>query len=257
MEEELFWHEKIMTFQIQVAEKAIEIKPLYGGIHTFCWPYIIPHQTIPDMTVQITPEDIEQERKAVRQEKCSNGGVAALSTSYLEIVAAYRQIATDMLRFDTFLMHGTIISCQGQGYMITAPSGTGKTTRAKLWVDSIPDSFIVNGDKPLLRVRESEVRVFGTPWCGKEGWNANTSVPLRAVFLLERSEGGNTVEEISFGDAFPVLLRQTYRPSDSGARRQTLSLLQAMAGKVKLYRFRSEPTAEAVQLAWETAREKT
>lgn len=245
-----------LPLQIGLGDQIIEIQSLYQETHTLCQPYIVTHYAVPNMTIRITPEDIEREREAAQREERINGREATFFAAYLETTAVCRQIAVAMLSFDTFLMHGVVISCQGQGYMIAAPSGVGKTTRAKLWVEHIPDSFVVNGDKPLLRVKENGVRAFGTPWCGKEGWNANTSVPLRAIFLLERSDGGNKVEEMSFGEAFPALLRQTYRPVDSQARRQTLSLLQAMAGKVKLYRFCSEPTAEAVRLAWETAGEK-
>lgn len=245
-----------MTFQIRLADKAVEIQPLYREIQSLCKSYIIPPRAMPDMVIRVTPEDIEKEREAAKREERKNGREADFSASYLETMAVYRQIAEAMLSYNTFLMHGVVISCQGQGYMIAAPSGVGKTTRARLWVDHIPDSFVVNGDKPLLRVTDSGMYAYGTPWCGKEGWNANTSVPLQVILLLERSDGGNKAEEMSFGEAFPALLRQTYRPVDSQARRQTLSLLQTMAGKVKLYRFCSEPTAEAVRLAWETAGEK-
>ena len=31
--------------------------------------------------------------------------------------------------------------------------GVGKTTHTKLWLDNIPGSFVVNGDKPLIRAR--------------------------------------------------------------------------------------------------------
>ena len=106
----------------------------------------------------------------------------------------------------------------------------------------------------MLRVTNSEVIAYGTPWCGKEGWNTNTAVPLRAILLLERSEQGNEISEMSFAEAFPFLLRQTFRPDGAELKRDTLRCLQAMAGKVKVYRFRSEPTAEAVRMAWEAVR---
>ena len=173
------------------------------------------------------------------------------ANDYLETLAVYRKIASGMTAFSTFLMHGSVISAAGQGYMICAPSGIGKSTRTKLWLEEIPDSFVVNGDKPLLRVEEDRVIAFGTPWCGKEGWNRNTSVPLRAVFLLERGE--NMVREIGFAEAFPALLRQTYKPKDPDAKRETLRLLADMAGKVRVFSFRSEPTPEAVRMAWEAA----
>ena len=179
------------------------------------------------------------------------------SPAYLETIGAYRKIAEVMTAYDTFVMHGSVVATAEQGYLFTAPSGTGKTTRTKLWLDNIPDSMVINGDKPLIKVADDAVYVYGTPWCGKEGWNTNTSVPLQAIFLLERSDNGNTLEEVSFAEAFPFLLRQTYRPDDPEAKRKTLQLLQKMAGKVRIYRFRSEPTAEAVRMAWEKAREHT
>ena len=33
------------------------------------------------------------------------------------------------------------------------PSGTGKTTHSRLWLENVPDSHILNGDKPFLQVK--------------------------------------------------------------------------------------------------------
>ena len=246
-----------LPFRIGLAERIVEIRPLYRDICMLCRDYVLSdQQTEPEIIVTVSETDINREAEAARRENEKAGLVVAYSSAYLESITVYRQIAAAMVEKDTLMMHGVVISTRGEGYMITALSGVGKTTRAKLWVDHVPDSFVVNGDKPLLRVTDSGVYAYGTPWCGKEGLNVNTSVPLRAILLLERSDDGNRMEEVGFGEAFPALLRQTFRPGSSQARRQTLSLLQAIAGKVKLYRFCSEPTVEAVQLAWETAWEK-
>ena len=157
---------------------------------------------------------------------------------------------------DTFLMHGSVVALDNQAYMFTAPSGVGKTTRTRLWLDLYPDSIVVNGDKPLIKITSTEAIACGTPWCGKEGWNTNTMVPLRAIFLLERADEGeeSSCEEISLGKAFPFLLQQTHRPEDPDLMRKTLSLLKSLEGKVKIYRFRSTPTEDSVRLAYETAR---
>ena len=234
------------AFRMRVARRTVEVKPMYGEVRELCRDYLILPEGGADITAEIDPEDIRREEtEAVRQ------GQGIIPPARLETSAVLRRIAAAMPRYDTFLMHGTVISTAGQGYMITAPSGTGKSTRARLWADHIPDSLIVNGDKPFLRVGEDGVTAFGTPWCGKEGWNVNMSVPLRAVFILERSETGDSVERLSFGEAFPALFRQTYRPDGADERRKTLALLQAMGGKVNIYRFRSGPTLEAVRLAYE------
>ena len=234
------------AFRMRVAGRTAEVRPLYGVVRELCRDYLAPYEGAADITAEITPEDIRREEAETARQ-----GQGIISPARLETSAVLRRIAAAMPRYDTFLMHGAVISTAGQGYMITAPSGTGKSTRARLWAEHIPDSLIVNGDKPFLRVGEDGVTAFGTPWCGKEGWNVNTSVPLRAIFILERSENGNCVERLSFGEAFPAILRQTYWPDGADERRKTLDLLQAMASSVNIYRFRSEPTPEAVRLAYE------
>ena len=53
----------------------------------------------------------------------------------------------------------------------------------------------MNDDKPFVRISEDGAKIYGTPYCGKEGLNTNISVPLRAVCILERSEK-NRIEPI-------------------------------------------------------------
>ncbi len=241
-----------MTFRMKLAERIIEVRPIYGVVREMCRNYIDLSGAEPEITVNITPEDIaREEAEAAKREQ------GPFSPSYLEFTAVHRKIVTALLPYNTFLMHGALLSSGGQGVMITAPSGTGKTTRAKLWTDTIPGSFVVNGDKPLLRVAEDTVFACGTPWCGKESWGRNTCVPLRAILILERSDTADSVERLSFAEAFPALLRQTFRPDGSGARRDTLRLLTSLSNRVRVYRFISRPTAEAVRLAWETVMRDT
>ena len=52
-------------------------------------------------------------------------------------------------------MHGAVVAIDNKAYMFTANSGVGKTTRAKLWLNEYPDSIIVNGDKPLIKITEN------------------------------------------------------------------------------------------------------
>ena len=98
----------------------------------------------------------------------------------------------------------------------------------------------------------------GTPWCGKEGINTNTMLPLRGVFFVERTEGKepDSVQEISKGQAFMLLMNQVYIPTQAEGRRKVLELVKAMTDKVQFYKFRSSPSMEAIKLAYETVRER-
>ena len=185
------------------------------------------------------------------------------SLEQIETYALQRKVAESLISFSTFLMHGAVIAVDKQNsFMFTAKSGTGKTTHIRKWLENDPEAFVVNGDKPLIKVTDSEAIAYGTPWCGKEHLNTNIGVPLRAIVLMERSED-NEIEEISFSQAFPTLLQQTYRPADADKMRKTLSLLSALNGKMKFYRFRFnnlKPDAFRVSyeaLTGKTAKEET
>ena len=66
--------------------------------------------------------------------------------------------------------------------MFTAPSGTGKSTHARLWREAFGERVVmINDDKPLLLVRPEGVTVYGTPFRGKHGLGGDRSAPLRAI----------------------------------------------------------------------------
>ena len=248
-----------MVFQILLAGRTIEICSMGDQIYNTCYPYLLsPGNDIhPTISVSVTAAGLRNEKAEARRLEDQRGaaGHQYRFDSQLETMAVYRQICEAMPAFDTFLMHGSVVSCDGEGYMFTAPSGMGKTTRALCFLEEFPGSIVVNGDKPLLKVTDDAVIAYGTPWCGKENLNTNTSVPLRAIFLVERAEDGeqDAVTELTFSQAFPVLLQQTYRPADPEAMKKTLRLLAAMRGKTRFFRCRTAPTREAMRLAWETA----
>ena len=249
---------KVEFIQVVLSNVRIEIECLHRNTFRLFRDYLSNFKT-PDFVVSVTENEISAERK-VYSHLISGSTICIITDSDLSIESAvlHRKIANAMVAYSTFLIHGAVVATAGNAYMLTAPSGTGKSTRTKLWLEEYSDSIIVNDDKPFIKISDDTVLACGTPWCGKEGWNTNTMVPLRAIFLLERAEEGeeNSIEEVSLGKAFPFLLQQTYRPSDPDLMRKTIQLLKALEGKVKFYKFRSAPTPEAVRLAYETARPK-
>lgn len=247
-----------MTFDIQIADTIIRVYHQYEGALSVCHDYIVPpskSNNLP-LIVDVRGQNYSISRgKIIKQE---DGMYNFFNPGYIESVYIFHKIYESMPLFDVFGLHGCTIAKGGYAYIFVAPSGTGKSTRAQIWMETYPDSIIVNGDKPLIKITETEAIACGTPWCGKEEWNTNTMVPLRSIFLLERAqkEEESTIQEISFGKAFQTLLLQTYHPSNSDNMRKTVQLLKSLEGKVKFYHFRSSPTPDAIRLAYETARPK-
>ena len=161
---------------------------------------------------------------------------ARQDSCYLETIIIYRKICNEMPLFNTFLMHGAVIAVGNESFMFAAKSGTGKTTHIKKWLENNKDAYVVNGDKPLIRITEDNVMACGTPWCGKEYLGNNVIVPLKSIVLMERGED-NRMEKITFKQAYLDLLQQTYLPPDADNARKTLSLLSQLDGKVDFWKF--------------------
>ncbi len=150
----------------------------------------------------------------------------------------------------SLLMHGAVVAVDGQAYLFTAKSGTGKTTHTRLWMQQFGDrAVMVNGDKPLLHVTNTGVTVYGTPWDGKEHLSTNMACPLRAVCILTRNEI-NHIECITKKEALPMLCQQIHRPEDPAALAKMLALVDRLGSSVPLYRLGCNMKPEAAQVAY-------
>lgn len=242
--------------KINVAGINVLIKRLHDKMPDYFVDYCANFDE-PDITVTLSPIETEQTigDKLGSEFFTENKVYISYNNKEIDKVQILKVMADKVLPLNILLMHGAVVAKENLAYMFLAVSGTGKTTRVRKWLEEYPESVVVNGDKPFIKITESEAYACGSPWCGKEGWNANIIVPIRAFFFIERADGeeNSSIEEISLREAFPNLLQQTYRPNDLRSMRKTIELLKALNGKVKFYKFRSKPTREAIRLAYITA----
>ena len=139
----------------------------------------------------------------------------------------------------------------GEGYLFTAKSGTGKSTHTGLWRELLGEKAVmVNDDKPFLEITESGVIVHGSPWNGKHRLGANISLPLKAICLLERGEE-NEIESIAPKDAVLMLMQQSCRPMDRRKMPKYPELLDGLSQRVDFYRLKCNMEPEAVKLSYE------
>ena len=231
------------------AEQKVRIESLYDEVHAYCAEYRTDGE--PDFIVKTTAEDLAKERTHSAEENEREGlPVVPYHDGYLEELAVYRKIANRMPSFDTILFHGSVIAVDGEAYVFTARSGTGKSTHARLWREQFGDrAVMVNDDKPLIRITESGAIAYGTPYNGKHRLGNPIAVPVKAVCILER-DAENHIEPISKSDAFLMLVQQTYRPEDGYAMAKTLQLLDRMASGVSLYRLGCNMDPEAALVSY-------
>lgn len=236
-------------FTIALAGRRISVSALFEGTRQFCQEYLAEGEA--DFSVTVTPADIAFERQKSEREDLVEGiPVRQFPDWYLETLAVYRKIAEKMLDYDTLLFHGSAISVDGEGYLFTAKSGTGKSTHSRLWRQTFGDrAVMVNDDKPLLRVVEDQVLVCGTPWDGKHRISTNICVPLKGICILSRAQE-NHIEPVEMPRALPMLLQQSYRPNDPAGLAKLLSLLDKVSKRTGLYSLGCNMEPEAAIVAY-------
>ena len=105
----------------------------------------------------------------------------------------------------TMLMHASVIRCDGYGYLMTAPSGTGKSTHTRLWYDNIPGCDLMNDDNPVVRVVDGKAIIYGSPWSGKTPCYRNIQAPIGAIVRIQQRPK-NEIRKLGPIESFTVLL---------------------------------------------------
>ena len=236
-------------FSLELARVPIGVRALYPTTRRFCREYLTDRA--PAFTVTLTPEDIANEDlRSAREDARAGVPARRFGGEYLETLALYRRLAAPLLSRDIVVFHGAAVAVGGRAYLFTAPSGTGKTTHIRLWLKNIPGSFVLNGDKPLLRLPAGgPAQVCGTPWQGKENLGVNGILPLAGLCVLTRAEE-NTIRSLTFREGFTELLRQVHRPEEPGAMEKTVSLLGRLGTSVPLYLLGCDMRDEAALVSF-------
>ena len=235
-------------FTVSIAGIPIGISSLSLNTQPYFSEYICDDP--PLFTLTTTEEDFERERiyldkiYAVDGEEKENWG-----RSYLERMSLLRHIANRMIEYDVILFHGAAVAVDGKCYLFTAPSGTGKTTHVRLWLEQLPQAYVLNGDKPFIKFSEDgNIEVCGGPWQGKEGMGRNETLPLEAICVLERSPE-NWIKQVTPNSVIDRLIRQVHVPDGSMASMKALQLLDRISQKVHLYRLGCNMEPEAAEVS--------
>ncbi len=247
--------ENMTDFTVKLADIPVRILAIHPEMRQFLRDYL--SEETPAFSIEIEQKDIERETAMSAQSRAAEGlPVIRYSEAYLETLAIYRKLAEELVEHDVLLFHGSVVAVDGEAYLFTARSGTGKSTHARLWREAFGErAVMINDDKPLLRVREDGVRAFGTPWNGKHHLGGNLSAPLKALCILER-DSYNHVEAVSAEEAFFTLLQQCYRPESGEKMGKTLALLERMSRGVKLYRLGCNMNPEAALVSYQGMQEE-
>lgn len=149
--------------------------------------------------------------------------------------------AADYLAKETecAMFHGVAFIFGSGAYILTAPSGTGKSTQyrnlRRLYGSSVR---IINGDKPILASGEDgRIFVYPSPWNGKENWSGREHAPLMGMVFLEQGQE-NAITELKDRDAVvPIMEQFIYTVPDRKSVHKVCRMADAVLGSVPLFHF--------------------
>lgn len=205
-----------------------------------------------DIAIDPTDEDIRRMEARLREQAARDGRPeAALPPWFVERDAIHGRLAEALIDRDVLLVHGSAIVLDGEAYVFMADSGTGKSTHTRLWREHFGRrAWMLNDDKPMLRLAGDGVLACGTPWDGKHHLSRNASAPLRAIVRLTRS-AENHVEPLTRAEALAVVLQYGFRPEDADRMRRVLQLGAALVRRTDAFRLGCNMAPDAARAAYE------
>lgn len=171
-----------------------------------------------------------------------------------EDMAEYLSTGTNfylqLLKYNGFMLHSSAVVVDGKAYLFTANSGTGKSTHTKLWLQQFGDrAYILNDDKPAIRLIDGKWYACGTPWSGKDDLSQNACVELAGIAVLERSIE-NEIEPYQGSKAVFDIFRQITRPKTYVWREVLMTLLGKLITEIPVWKLKCNVHIEAAQIAY-------
>lgn len=154
-----------------------------------------------------------------------------------------------LLHFNGMLLHSSCVVYEDKAYLFSAPCGTGKSTHTQIWLKRFPGAYILNDDKPAIRITENGVYAFGTPFSGKTDLNVNKGVPIQGICILGR-DSYNHIEAADKEDALFNIMNQTVRPPEEDVMVKMLDTLDRVVSEVPVYRLYCNMELEAAEVAY-------
>ena len=154
--------------------------------------------------------------------------------------------------FRALELHASVVMHGGRGFLFLGRSGTGKSTHSRLWMRYIPQTELLNDDNPVLRVLDSCIRVYGSPWSGKTPCYKAQDVPVGAIVRL-RQAPYNAIARLGVTQSYTSLMASCsgFRPIRQIADAQHGTLEAVVAG-VPCYQLECLPDEAAARLCQQT-----
>lgn len=235
------------AFRFVIADNLIECRgDLSTETRNYFSDYISYSECEPDLLINISQKDIEKAKKEIAIE-CD----ASFTESEYEVSAIYEKLISFLVLQNILYVHGSVVAVDGEAFLFTANSGTGKSTHRAFWQKLLKEKVtVINDDRPLIKVFDDDCYVYGSPLSGKEHMHTNCRARLKAICLLERGTE-NSIERITFEEALPLYIRSVGVYKNPELDSIILDCISNIGKNVEFYRMKCLPNIEAARMAYD------
>ena len=193
----------------------------------------------PDIKIVSKPEHVLEKNSLLTLDECE----------YLSSGASF---CRQLVQYDSLMLHSSCVVVDERAYLFSAPCGTGKSTHVRLWLELFGDrAYILNDDKPVLRIIDGEIYAYGTPWSGKEDLSRNERVLLGGIAVVERATE-NSICPLDPQRALYSIFNQTTRFITPMYMGQFMDTVGKIVESGKIYKLSCNMDISAARLSYET-----
>ncbi len=226
----------------KIADLIISVSGIGNYTENLMSDYLYSGDKSADFAVHITDDMIKYEKEHSPED---------FPEKSYEATAVLRSICMEILNnYNGFFFHCSSLAYDNKGFLFTAPSGTGKSTHAKLWQKHFGNKVtMINDDKPIIRRENGKFYIYGTPWQGKSNIGNNIKVPVHSVCVLSQGKE-NIINKLSYFEALTAFMDQTERPADKKSMENLIDLFDDFISQTSVYKMSCNISDDAVTTAF-------
>ena len=165
-----------------------------------------------------------------------------LTTYFLELLALDKWL----LRCQALVLHSAFIEWEGRAILFTAPSGTGKSTQARLWGEYMGVETI-NGDRSIVhQLPDGTFQVHGLPFCGSSQIHLDRQMPLGAIVFIEQAPENEATRMVPSQAYSKLYGEMSINSWNRSAVEESLKIIGDLVGSAPMVRLKCTISQEAV-----------
>ena len=113
--------------------------------------------------------------------------------------------------------------------------------------------YILNDDKPAIRILDDGIYAYGTPFSGKHDISENKKVKLKSICFIEQSKI-NYIKRLEPKEAVDLFYEQTFKNLNEKEILKFFDILDKILKEIPVYKLFCDMSGEAVELSYSTMR---